>query len=280
MGRARRSWASLILKLAFTALLAVATLLLMMRFSQTEMLFPTHAVPPAGPLPPGAEQLELKTTDGDWLRGVHFHPSGNGDGPRTLILGFGGNAWNGQDVAEYLREVFPEADVIAFHYRGYAPSTGSPSAEALMADAPLVHDLAIELVKPERAVAVGFSIGSGVAASLAQKRDIDGLILVTPFDSLRSVAGDLFPWLPIGSFFQHEFATAEELNGDNTPVAIIAGERDDIVRPARTAALRSRVPNLVFDRTIAGAGHNDIYGRDDFQQALRQALKAVVSDTQ
>jgi pimeloyl-ACP methyl ester carboxylesterase len=267
----------MILKLAFAALLAVATLLLIMRFSQTEMLFPTHAVPPAGPLPPGAAELELKTAGGDRLRGVHIQPKANGVGPRTLILGFGGNAWNGQDVAEYLHQVFPEADVIAFHYRGYTPSTGSPSAEALMKDAPLVFDLAVELVKPERVVAVGFSIGSGVAASLARRRDLDGLILVTPFDSLKAVAADMFPWLPVGPIFQHELATAEELEGGRTPVAVLAGERDEIVLPARTAALRNRVPNLAFDRTIAGAGHNDVYAMDDFQESLRQALKVVVS---
>lgn len=278
MGGALSARASLTLKLAFAAFLAIAALLLIMRFSQTELLFPTHAVPPPGPLPPGAEQLEIKTLGGDWLRGVHLPPRVNSAGPRTLLLGFGGNAWNGQDVAEYLHEVFPEADVIAFHYRGYRPSSGSPSAEALMTDAPLVHDLAIELVKPERVVAVGFSIGSGIAAGLANRRDIDGLILVTPFDSLKSVAADLFPWLPVGPIFLHEFATVDELKDGNTPVAIIAGERDEIVLPARTDALRNHVPNLVFDRTIAGAGHNDIYQRDDFQQGLRQALKAVVSD--
>lgn len=279
MSGALSARASPILKLSFAAFLAIATLVLVMRFSQAEMLFPTHAVPPAGPLPQGAEYLELNASGGDLLHGVHLPPRGQVSGPRTLILGFGGNAWNGQDVAEYLHQVFPEADVIAFHYRGYAPSSGSPSAEALIADAPLVHDLAVGLVKPERVVAVGFSIGSGVAASLARSRKIDGLILVTPFDSLKAVAADLFPWLPIGPFFQHELATAKELNGSKTPVAIIAGERDEIVLPPRTAALRSRVPNLVFDRTIAGAGHNDIYQRDDFQQGLRQALKAIVSDS-
>ena len=55
--------------------------------------------------------------------------------------------WNGQDVAEYLHELFPDLDVVAFHYRGYAPSTGSPSAEALIADAPLVYDFAVEQVR-------------------------------------------------------------------------------------------------------------------------------------
>lgn len=269
-----------VLKIALSALLAVATLVIIMRFSQTEMLFPTHAVPPAGPLLPGAERLEQEAADGNRLHGVHFKPSGIRDGEETLILGFGGNAWNGQDVAEYLHQVFPDAHVVAFHYRGYAPSTGSPSAEALMADAPLVHDLAVELVKPEKTVAVGFSIGSGVAASLVSKRDIDGMILVTPFDSLKMVAADLFPWLPVGPLFQHELATAEALKEGDTPVAIIAGERDEIVLPARTAALRSQASNLVFDRTISGAGHNDIYQRDDFQQAMRQALQSVISATE
>ena len=266
-----------VLKIALSALLAVATLVIIMRFSQTEILFPTHAVPPAGPLLQGAQRLELESADGNRLHGVHFKPSAIRDRGGTLILGFGGNAWNGQDVAEYLHNVFPNAHVVAFHYRGYSPSTGSPSAEALMADAPLVRDLAVDLVKPEKTVAVGFSIGSGVAASLASKLDIDGLILVTPFDSLKLVAGDLFPWLPVGPLFQHEFATAEELKDGDTPVAIIAGERDEIVLPARTAALRKQAPNLVFDRTITGAGHNDIYSRDDFQQALRQALQSVIS---
>ena len=248
-----------------------------MSFSQTEMLFPAHAVAPAGPLPRGAEQLGLDTKGGERLFGVHIRPSVNAGGPRTLILGFGGNAWNGQHVAAYLHHVLPEAHVVAFHYRGYAPSTGSPSAQALMADAPLVYDQAVDRVKPERVVAAGFSIGSGVAVNLARNRSLDGLILVTPFDSLQSVAADLFPWLPVGPFFQHEMAAAVDLKDRRTPVAILAAGRDEIVLPPRTAALRSQVPNLVFDRTYAGAGHNDIYQRSDFEAGLREALEAVVA---
>ena len=248
-----------------------------MNFSQTEMLFPTHAVARAGRLPPGAEEMALQTADGERLHGVHIRPTATGQELRTLILGFGGNAWNGQDVAEYLHRAFPEAEIVAFHYRGYAPSTGRPSAKALIEDAPLVHDLAVERVKPKRVVAVGFSIGSGVAASLAGRRKLDGVILVTPFDSLKAVAGDMFPWLPIGPFFQHEIATSDELRDNQIPVAILAGARDDIVLPARTAALRREIPNLVFDRTFAEAGHNDIYDRSDFEAGMREALQALVA---
>ena len=264
------------LKLALAALLLSATIIAVMILSQSSMLFPTGAVPQAGPLPTGAERLELGS-GGERLHGVHIKPSANSGGKRTLILGFGGNAWNGQEVATYLHAIYPEAHVVAFHYRGYRPSTGTPSADALKKDAPLAFDLAVNLAKPERVVAVGLSIGSGVAANLSRQRKIDGLILVTPFDSLKRAASDLFPWLPVGPFFQHELAAADDLRNSTTPVAIVAAERDQIIRPDRTSALRSRVPNLVFDRTIAGAGHNDIYHRRDFEQAMTEALQAVVA---
>jgi uncharacterized protein len=241
---------------------------------QTSLIFPVHAVPAAGPLAAGAERLSLKSGDGHELSGIHI-PADVGSKDLTLIVGFGGNAWNGQDVAVYLHELFPDSDVVTFHYRGYSPSTGSPSAEALTADAPLVYDAAVARVKPRRVIAIGFSIGSGVAALLAASRKLDGLILVTPFDSLRAVAQSMYPWLPIGPFFEHEFDAAGALEKTKVPVAIIAAERDEIVPTARTEALRQRIPNLIFDRTIGNAGHNDIYARSDFQAAMREALAAI-----
>lgn len=241
---------------------------------QTQMMFPTHAVPPPGPLPGGSERVKIAAGD-NTLHGVHIAPAGGAAGKRTLIIGFGGNAWNGEDVATYLHGVFPSADVVAFHYRGYRPSTGSPSSEALIEDAPQVYDFAVARVRPERTIAVGFSIGSGVAASLARERPVDGLILVTPFDSLKEVAGDLYPFLPIGALFRHDMDAAAALKGSQVPAAIIAAERDEIISPCRTEALRPAVGNLVFDRTIPGAGHNDIYQRSDFQAAMREAVTAL-----
>lgn len=247
----------------------------MMIFSQTDLIFPVRAVPAAGPLPAGAERLQVATPDGETLHGVHLMPARGGEGPKVLLIGFGGNAWNGQDVAAYLRDIFPEAHVVAFHYRGYRPSTGSPSADGLTTDAPIVFDEAVGRVAPDRTVAVGFSIGSGVAASLARRRTMDGMILVTPFDSLKAVAQDIYPWLPVGPFFRHELAAADALAGSEVPVALLAAEVDEIIPATRTDALRKRVPNLKFDRIIAGAGHNDIYHREEFRSSLREALTAV-----
>ncbi|NUR46455.1 MAG: alpha/beta hydrolase, partial [Sphingomonas sp.] len=146
---------------------------------QSHLIFPTHAVPRAGPLPKGAEQLRVEAGKGITLHGLRIPPD-KPDSSKTLILGFGGNGWNGQDVAEYLHELYPGFEVVAFHYRGYSPSTGDPSGDGLIADAPQVFDAAVEAVKPNRVIAVGFSIGTGVAAQLSRKRELDGLILVTP----------------------------------------------------------------------------------------------------
>jgi len=241
---------------------------------QSHLIFPVHAVPSAGPLPPTAERLFACSPQGESLEGVHIPPDGaNRD--RFLLLCFGGNAWNGQDVAEYVHELYPDVDVVAFHYRGYAPSTGTASGEALIADAPLVYDAAVERIGPKRVIGVGFSIGTGVAAQLSAQRKLDGLILVTPFDGLKAVAQSMFPWLPIGPFFEHDIDAAGPLENSSVPVAIIAAEHDQIVAAARTEALRKRVSNLVYDRVIAGAGHNDIYARSDFQQAMHEALKRL-----
>ena len=248
-----------------------------MIWSQTDMLFPVHAVPPPGPLPGSAQTITVDTPGGQRLHGVHISARHQGN-RRILILGFGGNAWNGSDVAAFLHGIYPDAQVVVFHYRGYRPSAGTPSAEALLADAPVVRDFAVELVKPDVTVAVGFSIGSGVAARLARDSMVDGAILVTPFDSLKAAASDLYPWVPVGLFFEHEIDAASFLSDADVPVAILAGERDSLIRPARTDGLRARTKNLAFDRTIAGAGHNDIYERPEFAAAMREALKAISSD--
>jgi pimeloyl-ACP methyl ester carboxylesterase len=245
-----------------------------MTWSQADLIFPAHAVPTAGPMPRGSERLSVDTPDGETLVGILIPASAPTDS-RTLILGFGGNGWNGQDVAEYLHELYPDAEVVAFHYRGYRPSTGRPSAASLIADAPLVFEAAVKRVKPKRSIAVGFSIGTGIAATLAGQRKLDGLILVTPFDSLKAVAQSAFPWLPIAPFFQHEIDAGKAISKVKAPTAIIVAERDAIIPVSQAAALRPKVPNLAFDETIAGAGHNDIYQRRAFQQAMHDARSAV-----
>jgi pimeloyl-ACP methyl ester carboxylesterase len=266
----------LILSLLLLPVLLYLTFCAILFFAQTSLLFPISQVGPAGPLPPGAERLELAAASGERLAGLHIPPAQR-TGERLLLLGFGGNATNAQATATLLHDLYPQADIVAFHYRGYPPSEGNPSAAAFTQDALLVHDFARAHFRAQRVIAVGFSIGGGVAAALAAQRPLDGLILVTPFDSLGRVAGDHYPWLPVRLLFRHELEPALDLRRSRTPVAIIAGGGDTLIPPARTDALRRSIPRLVFDRTLAGSGHNDIYAGPAFAETMRQAYSAVMA---
>lgn len=243
-------------------------------FAQNAMIFPAGQVGPPGALPATTEQLTLAARSGDQLVGLHIPPART-SAVRTLILGFSGNATNAGVTAAMLHDLYPDADVVAFHYRGYPPSGGRAGAAALQEDALLIHDAMRARLAPARLVVAGFSVGSGVAAYLAGHRAVDGLILVTPFDSLTGVSAGHYPWVPVRLLFRNAMDPAEDLHGSRTPVAIIAGGRDTLVVPERTQALREALPNLVFDRTIPEAGHNDIYRHLGFERAMLEALEAL-----
>jgi pimeloyl-ACP methyl ester carboxylesterase len=246
-----------------------------MYFAQTGILVPTALVE-AGPvqLPASARRLEVRTPHGEILVGVRIQATGEEAERAPTLLGFGGNAWNAEAMALHLHGLFPNREVVAFHYRGYAPSGGMPSAEALLSDSVLIFDHLRQAHARERVVAIGFSIGSGVAAYLARNRPAAGLILVTPFDSLKALARDLYWWAPIGLLLRHRMPTIDFVRGSPVPTALVVAERDTIVPARRSMALRPAIANLVFEGSIE-AGHNDLYGHPAFAAAMREALATV-----
>lgn len=258
-----------LLTLALGVALVYAGLVLVTALFQTRMLFPAQmAAANRPPLPPSAERIELTTPDGNRLIGTRL---GNTSDAKPLLLGFGGNAWNADAVALTLHGLFPDHEVVAFHYRGYPPSSGTPSAKALFADALTIFDH-LERERPRKVVAIGFSIGSGVAAYLAHQRTVAGLILVTPFDSLKALAREHFSWAPTGLLLRHHMPTIDLVTDRPTPTALIVAGRDTIVPARRSEPLRSVIPNLVLDRTVADAGHNDLYPHPAFVAAMREAV--------
>jgi uncharacterized protein len=264
------------LHLALAAAALYGAVIAGMYFTQTWLLFPTTLVAGQVAVPSSVQRLEVEVPGGDRLAGVRIPASSDTGQVRPLLLGFGGNAWNAEAMAAYLHGLAPDHDVVAFHYRGYRPSTGRPSADALLSDAPIVFDHVQQVLAPRRVVAVGFSIGSGVAAYLARHRTVTGLILVTPFDSLEALASDLYWWAPVGRLLRHRMPVIDFVRGAATPTALIVASQDTVVPARRSAPFRAVVPNLVLDRTIA-AGHNDLYDRPDFADALRDSLAAIAN---
>ncbi len=71
---------------------------------------------------------------------------------------------------------------------------------------------------------MGRSIGTGAACHLASKRPIGKLILVSPFDSIRTVAGSIVPYL--GYIVRNHFNNMEALDQYNGELLIIHGKKD------------------------------------------------------
>jgi uncharacterized protein len=252
-------------------------IVLLMYLAQTRLLFPTYLASFAETeLPSSAQRLCIAAADGTHLAGVVFAPTSERRSEEVLLVGFGGNVWNVESMALALHRQFPTTRVAGFHYRGYRPSGGRPSAKGVLADALETFDALHAQLPASRTIAIGFSIGTPVAAYLAQHRTLDGLILVTPFDSLVELARDHFRWLPVRALLRHRMSTLDFMTGVSTPTAMIAAGRDSVVPARRTEPLRRAIPNLVFDRVIPEAEHNDLYDLPVFWDALAQAVQAVL----
>ncbi|PZX46769.1 hypothetical protein LY56_00978 [Roseinatronobacter thiooxidans] len=262
------------IKLTLGLLGLYAALIALFALMQGAVLFPRSLVGPAPALPQGTDRISLTRPDGSVLHGSVIAGQ---DPSKPLILAFGGNAWNADAVALFLHRIAPEHTIAAFHFRGYAPSTGRPSAQALKDDAVAIHDR-VAAQGPNGVIVVGFSIGSGLAAHLSAKRPIAGAILVTPFDSLLAVAQQSLPWAPVRFLFRHEMNALVALNASDAPIALVLATQDEVIPPARAEALvdgLSTATRPVAHITRIPAGHNDIYNHPDFAPAMRDALAAL-----
>jgi pimeloyl-ACP methyl ester carboxylesterase len=262
-----------VIKLLVLLMVAYAGIVAALYLAQRALIFPgarmqsTRLDHPRTP-----ERLELAAQGGDVLSGMVFRAA---SGHTDLVIGFGGNMQDAEVLGQDLAARLPHTDVVVFHYRGYGPSTGRPSETALFADALEIYDAMVEQLRPERTFAVGISLGSGVAIYLSKQRPLAGMILVTPFDSIEAIAKEHYPWVPVGLLLHQRFASVEYMQANQTPVAMIAAEGDRVVRPQRTAALRKRIPNLVFDRTLAGASHATLYDLPAYGVTFKEAFEAL-----
>ena len=250
-------------------------LLLILLFSlQTKLLFPGSGHSPL--LPYDAERLSILIRDGQRLVGIHVPPDPDEPNEKLLILGFGGNGWNADTAALTLHDIFPGSDIVTFHFRGYPPSSGSPSALALLEDAPRELDYVEERFPGRRIIVVGMSVGTAPAARLATDGRVSGAILITPFDSLRRVAQAHFRWAPVSLLIRHRLEPIKDVRRAKVPIAIVAAAQDQVVPRWSTDALAHATAHLVFERVIPG-DHNYIYWGPAFRSVMREALNTVSS---
>lgn len=226
---------------------------------------------------PAVEEVQLAAADGTRLHGWLVKPQAAS--PAPLVIYFGGNAeevsWMLDAVGDPVRGETPGIAWLLVNYRGYGLSEGSPSEAALVADALVLYDFATAhpAVDPQRIVAFGRSLGSGVAVALAAQRPVRAVVLVSPFDSLASVAKHHYPYLPVDWLLRHPFDSIALAPALRQPLLCFIAERDEVIPPAHSERLFAAWGGAKRKVALAGAGHNDTDGADGFWPSLRGFLE-------
>ena len=203
---------------------------------------------------------------------------------RVAVIQFHGNAENRSThflsvawLADY------GADVIAFDYRGYNGSTGSPSRSGLVDDGVAMLKWFEKNYPNSRRFVVGQSLGGAVAvtALAKSKTKIDGLILESTFHSYRGIARMKLTsaWL----FWPFQWIPWLLLSGDEDPVdyateisspVLAFHDRNDPVVPyASGLKLYSAFPRTLMTlHTNEGERHTGAF-LEERKDSRKSALK-------
>lgn len=198
----------------------------------------------------------------DAYRGLVAEPNGSA---RATVVVFHGNAGHAGHRSFYAAALTRLGlRVILAEYPGYGPRTGALGEASLVDDARQTIALAHRLYGAPLLL-IGESLGAGVAAAAgSRERDkVAGLMLITPWDRLETVAAYHFRWLPVGWLLRDRYDSVANLASFDRPVLVVIAERDSIV-PARFGEALYR--SLSGPRKLVmvnGAGHNDWIGHAD-----------------
>lgn len=247
----------LVLQIVFFFLFFYITLLMYMYISQERSLFYPNT---ARYQPKKDERVQPYKLHRPYGRG-NLQLCGwlvNPEHIRTrLIIYYGGN---GEDVFSNIDEFAEiQAATLFVAYRGYAGSEGEPGEASLFADALAVFDdIESSRPHPRQVFLMGRSLGTGVACYVASQREVHGVILVSPFDSICRLAQIRYPWLPVSLLLKHKFDSSFYAPKVTAPFLILYGTRDRIVPPLHTKALLRVIQSEKEVVCIENAEHGTI----------------------
>lgn len=222
-----------------------------------------------------------------------------------IILYFQGNASSTPPRLPMLSNILKDLDavestrkftLIALSYRGYWRSSGRASENGIQKDATAALHRALEMARQQDANVLlwGQSIGAGIAADLlarqplSQSERIVGLILETPFSSIRNMLAALYPqrWLPyryLWPFLWNRWDTEAAIGtlagrGNVPAIQIISAGKDEVVPPSHGPELGKLCQSLGLqcsNFTVPGALHHETTMRPEGRMAIVTFVKHV-----
>jgi pimeloyl-ACP methyl ester carboxylesterase len=211
------------------------------------------------------QTVKLKTAKDILLDGV-YKTSEKEDAP--LIIYFGGNS---DDATRFLLHIkdLKGFGIVAFNYRGYMQSNGKPTEKFLFSDALKIYDT---YAKKKKIIVIGRSLGSGVASYLASKRKVNRVILITPYDSIVSLAKHKYPFLPIDLLLKYKFQSTKYIANVKCPVSVILVKDDTTIPRWSSENLIKKIKNLKSVKVLENTTHANVLNHPDFERTLQKAI--------
>jgi pimeloyl-ACP methyl ester carboxylesterase len=247
--------------------------LLLIWFFQGRMIFFPRPLEHRPALRSDVEEITITAADGVKLRGWLVKGKG---APAPLVIYFGGNAEEVSWLGEFAWRLSGWS-LLLVNYRGYGESEGKPGERELLADAIAIYDYARRRpdVNPGRIVAMGSSLGSGVAVHLAAEQPLRGVILVSPYDSLVAVAKRHYPFLPISLLLRHRFDSLAHAPQIDTPLLCLVAAEDRIIPASHSRALFEAWRGPKTWREVPRADHNSVAGDPEYWSAIADFLRSA-----
>lgn len=223
------------------------------------------------------EDIFFTAEDGTNLHGWYL-PGETGQPVVVFCHGNAGNISHRVDNLRLLREL--GFSVFIFDYRGYGQSAGKASEEGTYSDMRGAIDwLRKKGWETEQMLYFGRSVGAGVALQLALELPPAGLVLESPFTSIKAMGQHHYPllWLLAGWLLEARYDNLSKIGQLQVPVLIFHGDRDQIVPQAMGRKLFSQAPQPKRFYSIPKAGHNDSYDRigTEYWQQWREFLRQI-----
>lgn len=221
------------------------------------------------------EELNLKTKDGTNLHGWFINNKSNE--VTNLLFYFGGNAEEVSYMVDEFRR-YEDWSAVFINYRGYGLSEGSPSEKNLYSDALEIYDYFLDKreINNTKIVVMGRSIGTGIATYLANNRKADGLILISPYDSLISVAQKKFPIYPINLMVKQKFNSIERAPKIKVHLKIIIASEDQTIPPWHSKELAKKWGGQVDIKEIQGENHNSVSDNEEYWKVIQEFLESFL----
>jgi pimeloyl-ACP methyl ester carboxylesterase len=220
------------------------------------------------------KEISLETGDGVEIKGWFI--DNRLTNKSKILLYFGGNA---EEVSYIITKalLFKDCSVVLFNYRGYGQSQGSPKEQNLYSDATAIYDKFVDQHNSDslKIIVMGRSIGTGVAVYLAKSRKTDGVILVSPYQDLKTLAQVQFPFLPARLIVKYKFNSAERAPFIKAPLLAIIGTEDKTIPSNQSKLLIEKWGGKVILKEFIGADHNNLSNFGDYWKSINDFINTI-----